>query len=55
MERVFAVLGTGLLLALATVPAMAGVPVSVPEPASMSLLAVGIGGAYVARKLFRRK
>jgi len=55
MKRAFALLGTGFLLAMATAPAMAGVTVRVPEPASMSLLAVGIGGAYVAKKLFRRK
>ena len=55
MKRGFALLGTGLLLAMAAAPAMAGVTVRVPEPASMSLLAVGMGGAYVARKFFRRK
>jgi hypothetical protein len=54
MTRIFGVMGTGLLLAMVTGPAMAG-SVRVPEPASMSLLAVGIGGAYVARKFFRKK
>jgi hypothetical protein len=54
MERMIAILGTGLLLAMVTAPAMAGI-VRVPEPASMSLLAVGIGGAFVAKKFFRRK
>jgi hypothetical protein len=55
MTRIFGVMGTGLLLAMVTAPAMAGLTVAVPEPASMSLLAVGIGGAYVAKKFFRRK
>jgi hypothetical protein len=55
MQRSLAFLGTGLMLVMAAAPAMAGTNVRVPEPASMSLLAVGIGGAYVARKFFRRK
>jgi hypothetical protein len=56
MARIFGVMGTGLLLAMVTAPAMAGPGIiHVPEPATISLLAVGIGGAYVARKFFRRK
>jgi hypothetical protein len=55
MGRIFSVLGSGLALAMAVAPAIAGNQVAVPEPASMSLLAVGVGGAYVARKFLRRK
>jgi hypothetical protein len=52
--RVLVSLAEGLALAMVAVPAMAGAA-RVPEPASISLLAVGIGGAYVAKKFFRRK
>jgi hypothetical protein len=46
----------GLIAAVLMVgPAFAVPPVTVPEPVSMSLLAVGVGGAMVARTLFRRK
>jgi hypothetical protein len=34
--------------------AMAGVPVVVPEPASLSLMAVGVAGALIAAR-FRKK
>jgi hypothetical protein len=54
MNRVLVLLAEGFALAMVAAPAMAGF-VRVPEPASMSLLAVGIGGAYVARKFFRKK
>ena len=35
--------------------AFAGVPANVPEPATLALVAVGIGGIAVARKLRNRK
>jgi hypothetical protein len=34
--------------------AMAGAPVQVPEPASLSLMAVGVAGAVIASR-FRKK
>lgn len=34
--------------------AMAGEPVTVPEPASLSLMAVGVAGALIATR-FRKK
>jgi PEP-CTERM motif-containing protein len=53
-SRLLVCLAEGFAIAMVAIPAMAGT-VRVPEPASMSLLAVGMGGAYVARKFFRRK
>ncbi|MGE0258725.1 MAG: PEP-CTERM sorting domain-containing protein [Alphaproteobacteria bacterium] len=46
-----ALLATGA----ATTAAFAGVPVTVPEPSSLALLASGMGVVYLARKLRRRK
>ena len=43
----------GFLLMSAAVPALATAPV--PEPMSMSLLAVGVGGAAVIRALRRHR
>jgi hypothetical protein len=56
-NRILTILGNGLLLAMVVGPAMAGrpLPQNVPEPASLSLLAVGMGGAYVAKRFFGRK
>jgi PEP-CTERM motif len=47
------VLGTAILLAMATGPALAGV--RLPEPASMTLFGVGVAGAYLAKRLIGRK
>ena len=54
MNRILFVFGAGFAIAMSAVPAMAGA-LPVPEPATISLLAVGIGGAYVAKKFFGRK
>lgn len=42
------------LAVLAPVNAMAGEPLTVPEPASLSLMAVGVAGALIAAR-FRKK
>ena len=52
--RVLELSALGLLLASAAAPAMAR-PVAVPEPDSISLLMVGVGGAYLVSKFLRRK
>jgi hypothetical protein len=39
----------------ATTAAFAGVPVPVPEPSSLALLAGGVGVVYLARKFRRGK
>ena len=45
-----------LVLAAVAGPAMASeLPISVPEPGTLGLLTVGIGGAYLASKYLRRK
>jgi len=55
-NRIVVCIAEGFAVAMMAMPAMAGqVVIHVPEPASMSLLAVGVGGAYVAKKFFRRK
>ena len=44
-----------LVLAASTAPAFAGVPISVPEPATMTLFGLGVGGAYLAKRFLGRK
>jgi hypothetical protein len=46
-----ALIATGLMAGTA----FAGAVVQAPEPASMGLLAVGVGGVALVRKLRRRK
>lgn len=46
----------GLMCAFAAVPAFAGFPVTpVPEPVSLSILAIGVGGAAIVRGLRSRR
>ena len=52
--RIITVVGTGLVLASVAGPAHAEA-VPVPEPGTLSMFAVGIAGAFVARKLLGRK
>ena len=45
-----------LVLAGSAVPALAGTPpVSVPEPATMTLFGLGAGGAYLIKRFVGRK
>ena len=54
-DRIVTIACTALGFALIAGPAMAGLPIGVPEPATMSLFGLGVAGAFVARKFIRRK
>jgi len=46
----------GLLLAATSLPALASeTPISVPEPGTLGIFTIGIGGAYLVSKYLRRK
>jgi len=53
------IVATVLVFAAAAAPALAGpaggVTGKLPEPASMTLFGIGIGGAYIAKRFFNRK
>jgi len=44
-----------LVLAGSAAPALAGIPIAVPEPATMTLFGLGVGGAYLAKRFIGRK
>jgi hypothetical protein len=44
-----------LVLAGSAAPAFAGITVQVPEPATMTLFGLGVGGAYLAKRFIGRK
>ena len=44
-----------LVLVGSAAPALAGVTVVVPEPATMTLFGLGVGGAYLAKRFIGRK
>jgi hypothetical protein len=46
---------SALILVTSAVPAFAGSPVQVPEPMTMSLFGIGVGGAYLAKRFIGRK
>lgn len=53
MNRIIA---AALTLVATSVPALAGVTtVPVPEPATMTLFGLGVGGAYLAKRFIGRK
>jgi len=53
------IVATVLIFVAATASALAGpangVTGNLPEPASMTLFGLGIGGAYIAKRFFNRK
>jgi hypothetical protein len=51
MRRVATVMSMGFALMLEAVPALAGIPARIPEPATMGMFAAGAIGIYVARRL----
>ena len=51
MERIIA---AALLLVGTGAPAFAGT-ITVPEPATMTLFGLGVGGAYLAKRFLGRK
>jgi hypothetical protein len=51
MERIIA---AALVLVGTAAPAFAGT-ISVPEPATMTLFGLGVGGAYLAKRFIGRK
>jgi len=44
-----------LVLAGSAAPAFAGTPITVPEPATMTLFGLGAGGVYLAKRFLGRK
>jgi hypothetical protein len=52
MERFIA---AALLFVGTSAPAFAGTPIAVPEPATMTLFGLGVGGAYLAKRFLGRK
>jgi hypothetical protein len=55
-NRIATVTVASLLFALSVAPAFAGQLIPrLPEPTTMTLFGLGIGGAFIAKKLFGRK
>ena len=46
---------TALIFLATAVPAFAGAPPRLPEPTTVTLFGLGIGGAYLAKRLISRK
>jgi hypothetical protein len=49
------VLASALVLVASAVPAFAGQAPVLPEPATMSLFGLGVGGAYLVKRFIGRK
>jgi hypothetical protein len=50
------IVATALILLATAVPAFAGLgQVTLPEPTTVTLFGLGIGGAYIAKRLISRK
>jgi hypothetical protein len=52
MNRIIA---SALVLMASAAPAFAGVGAALPEPATMTLFGLGVGGAYLAKRFIGRK
>jgi hypothetical protein len=52
MERIVV---SALILLASAAPAFAGRPAALPEPATMSLFGLGVGGAYLVKRFIGRK
>ena len=46
---------SALVLVISAAPAFAGVPAQIPEPATMTLFGLGVGGAYLVKRFISRK
>ena len=61
VDRLLTVLGSALMLALVASPAAAQIcqldcgPRPLPEPATMTIFAVGAAGAFIIKKFIGRK
>jgi hypothetical protein len=56
VDRIVKILAASVLLLIIAEPAMAVAALPrVPEPATMSLFGLGVGGAFIVRKLIGRK
>jgi hypothetical protein len=55
IDRIVTIVAAALALTAAAGPALAGTPIAAPEPATMGLFGLGVAGAFIAKKLVRRK
>jgi hypothetical protein len=55
MWRFATAMSIGLTIALDALPALAGRPAPIPEPATMGMFAAGAIGIYVVKRLIARK